>query len=1498
MSRLRISPDLFLGTVELNRMIQFLDDDGWRKMFIENIATPGISFRNRQGANDNFNSFLVSKSDNPSGRYIKINPGLAIDGSGRVITNPINLDSFDPSSVDGLRRAYTSQDTGWAGTYLIKVRWRGSFDEVAPVSISNAEGSITGTDLHKILRGMSNVPSVVRFPYSTVNRQEYEVSWVSANGLTAQLSGNFIPEANVMMRVRGSFTFGHAPPEVAKYPFQYDSCEIFSSRITDVAGFQVASEITANEFPLALVTIAAGENATPNLTVTDLRNACVFQTKQDADTFLWNFVEGDGIVGVESIHYTPLGTARDQNIVQIGWGIRSDNWTFNSGNNKLTINSIKPSGRIKSITGVPLSGINTYGLNTNLLNKLVGWRVYLQDGVYSVITGVSYNSGESFDLTISSSKAGDFAPPFAGAELVIVPPADTVNFLIKPIPSGSGANIISGREVTVSAPIFKGYLRVPLYVHPAVAPTTNYKVQYSYSKGTSFLKWREMQQGAYYDADQYYDDGSSFVVNPVLTPYSGQMPIRLKESPDSFRTKFGEVSNGDNLEVKILKWRTRNALDPIANGVNNFSLTPGVDEHEMIIQPSGATFMFTENIYINLVQPSKDGTTWTFEFKGKFDLQNSTTKLFFGLYFVKNFTSTASVRDEDTVFKIVPDEITSPQGILYARNKYFRQQSAPGQPSVDSHFRIRFVFDLPSSTWNYFIYNPYIDTVSFKEEIEQGRTDDINDLIGPNNTAYNTLKKLKDYADLKLPLAGGTMTGPLKLAGDAVDNDDAVQWEQVKDAFLMKSGEANSENLNTFFRPGIYSINNTVGGPAVIPANSPGMLEVKLGYFTHEHLPENLTVTQTLYFFFPNSGGSITQNPAPTPVNNTLIRSRIFSRTIFFYNNAAFHPNQWMETTNTDSLQSKGYIYNNDLNLVLKQGTYQIDSSSSDILNGPTGIFPAVDTARSMLLVSVAYVTGSADVPNDSVITQTLWCPTRVSSGNAAMGVTRMFTRSIHWLTSGGSFQLHAAQWNEVVLWDKFKNAFINKTGWFNLDLNTIKSPGTIQLGNFTNGPLEIDGSNIPNKLSNLSVFIGFLEDGSKLIKQVLSQPSDATYTPADQSYSRIWMRTMMVDTPATDANQARNHFHQNQWVEMLTSKSFVKDALIMREKQADGQDLATFTKTGTFNITDIVGGPDGIERFTPGMLEVKKAYFDDTHSDTNVVITQRLNLFFPNMGVPAPNPAPQWVSNSIVRTRIFERTIMIFNGAQFHQKQWTEVTNFNALETKRGLPEANSGFLAPITTNGTNSQPVNDLNWVLAQGIYTFDQTTNNPNRIVETPFSNTEGLDPAVYGWTTLVVQVGYYRGGNYTNPRETTITQTLYYPMNFNLGDATKVRTRMFVRSIPWGDNTLPYQFNKQQWVEMADASKCLMFKGVYTGNWDDLRVTGFYSAPYTYLTSTGVKTVNAILEVLLIDNGVTYSVKQVRSFNRLYSGTVGEAYCDVRFYDGEQGYWTAWRALQNG
>jgi hypothetical protein len=227
MGYMKISPDQYLGSQELNRLLYFMKDEGWLKFLKAITQSTGVCFTTP-------NSLKVS--DSGTSGVLNIQGGYAIDSNYNVIflRNQISSSFFGVTVPD---------DNIW---YYVYIAYEGTNQEAGTVNIGS-DGSITAVttpDFSNVLRGLPSNPVKIKFPNSVVNVDEYEVLNVVSDS-EAQLNvSNMTAETGAEYTVVGSFTPGVAINNDAKNIYFYDGWTL---------GISLAILDTGAKIPLARV---------------------------------------------------------------------------------------------------------------------------------------------------------------------------------------------------------------------------------------------------------------------------------------------------------------------------------------------------------------------------------------------------------------------------------------------------------------------------------------------------------------------------------------------------------------------------------------------------------------------------------------------------------------------------------------------------------------------------------------------------------------------------------------------------------------------------------------------------------------------------------------------------------------------------------------------------------------------------------------------------------------------------------------------------------------------------------------------------------------------------------------------------------------------------------------------------------------------------------------------------------------------------------------------
>lgn len=235
MSRIKFSENLFLEVAELQRLVKFLSDDGYKLAMKSLSKSFGI-------VENSGNTYFKVTNKAGTSNVVTINPGIAFTTAmdAIVMEKALDMEILNTGVNRWLVLSRAVKNTE-AGTVTI-----------------NTDGSLSGigTEFTKVLRGQPNFPTKVKFE-SAQNSGEYEVVSVVSD-TSAILSGSFVNENGLLYSVIGTFTPGFQPLAANKLIYEYDSYNI---RIVDSAD---KPSLSADEFIIAGVSFdgAGGMNIT------------------------------------------------------------------------------------------------------------------------------------------------------------------------------------------------------------------------------------------------------------------------------------------------------------------------------------------------------------------------------------------------------------------------------------------------------------------------------------------------------------------------------------------------------------------------------------------------------------------------------------------------------------------------------------------------------------------------------------------------------------------------------------------------------------------------------------------------------------------------------------------------------------------------------------------------------------------------------------------------------------------------------------------------------------------------------------------------------------------------------------------------------------------------------------------------------------------------------------------------------------------------------------
>lgn len=588
----KFSENLFLAKQELNRLRKFLDDDGFRKLFLQNSIEFGLVKNNKV----TFINGKISVGDTGKINQAEI---LAIDNEGKIIYKP---------TTTGIS---VTNDNQW---YWVKITHQYSSAEEGTVSI-DSQGNLTGVDTKflEVLRGQPDIPSKIKFLDASLNTLEYEVLEVISD-TNAVLQGTFSAENDLTFSVVGSFTPGAVPIEDDKNPFQYDSCSL--SLVVETVLNTPPSFTEGEEFYLARV-----KNSGGTVVVQDKRVNYVY--KSTADYFAQNVTRaGNPLLGVESVKYDHPNTPRDKNIVYVAWGFRSSNWTLNTDINRVTLNAGE-GGIFKDTSYFTDDDFN-------------GWRLYTSNGKFAKITASSL-SGSQINITLDVLEPDWFED--SDQEILIVPDAEEIELIFR----GDVDEDIEISDQRFKFPINKPFGKCPLVVYKDPSCTYNLRYQYKHIDNYSEEFIPNDDVVGYYD-ESSFDNNGKLNAEPEdrnRVPYtvddsdSGDGFITLTLASNAYINRIASVETGDLFGVNRTTFDNNN---PIIN------LTVGSSKQ---IQVFEGTISFTTDHIINLKTTGAiEGNKFILDFRANMDMGNvdeSTLDLDMPLYIVSNYINPGNI---------------------------------------------------------------------------------------------------------------------------------------------------------------------------------------------------------------------------------------------------------------------------------------------------------------------------------------------------------------------------------------------------------------------------------------------------------------------------------------------------------------------------------------------------------------------------------------------------------------------------------------------------------------------------------------------------------------------------------------------------------------------------------------------------------------------------------------------------------------------------------------
>lgn len=547
---------MFLGSTELNRWKKFLDDDGFRKLFLQNSISFGIFNNSKNGLWDNF---LIQQGTNSG--TVKNNSGLAVDSDGNIITR---------LAVDNITLI---DDNNW---YWIKISHQFSPIELGIVQIDqygNLSG--VGTEFTKTLRGVPNNPVKITFVNSVSNTQEYWVQEVLNDSL-AVLSGVFIAEASLQYQVVGAFTPDIVPPTGNKYPFQYSSCLMTS--VLEVVLNTPPALVADKEFLLARVR----RNGSA-LNIQDKRSLNVYRAKSDFDLFSILQSSLNPLIGIENIRFDNSNAPRNENVVHLSWNFRSSNWTTDVNTNRITIIGGQ-GGKYKSTASFSNGDFD-------------GWYVYAPNGKRSIVRQSSITSLQ-INLIVDSFDINDYPDPTK--QIVVCPPVEVIEIIATP----GTTNYMSEKrfEFDINEPY--ALLKLPVYKDTSCQYTITYR--YRNYKLYSQINIIPDDNTVGYLAEASFDANGVQTSN-VLQTYTAGL-ITLQQNINAYSKVINSLITGDLFGLTYI---------PIVNTSPQYDFQVGSVTQNVIF--NGGPLTFTVDQYINLkTTGARSGNIFYLDFRGTF----------------------------------------------------------------------------------------------------------------------------------------------------------------------------------------------------------------------------------------------------------------------------------------------------------------------------------------------------------------------------------------------------------------------------------------------------------------------------------------------------------------------------------------------------------------------------------------------------------------------------------------------------------------------------------------------------------------------------------------------------------------------------------------------------------------------------------------------------------------------------------------------------------------
>ena len=469
MSNLKINENVFIGKQELNRIVKFLGEDGYKEFFQNNMETFGIMrLEYEDGAMNGqpFSEFKVEIGSSPD--LITIKAGKAVNENFDLINIETDLIDVMTQPTDNVQR-------------FVWIQYNTTNDEVGTVDISNT-GQVSGTNtlFTQCLRGQPNFPVKIKFPNSVLNTLEYEVVQVSSD-TQAQIQGLTTVETNQEYVVVGTFTPNASIPPANKDIYVFDHYTI---------GIDIPANLPVTPY------ISLGLINTDGISSSILDTRYQFYTTK-ASYEQNNFqVINAPLCGLEQLEYDTIYSDGSSQLATFGWGFRSEagDWAGDLETSTIVINAGR--GGIYQDVTQPPNGL------------FVGSRIYFSGQVeksymYHNIISMTQN-GASITIVLDQYSAGT---PISGEQISIVPDADKIVFQTNYFSAGVEPNV--AREQMFAIQDGVGTMEVKF---PSTMPHS-LKAEYKLTWNKWQSKYHPINDGQYMDESSFDDKGVITVPN-------------------------------------------------------------------------------------------------------------------------------------------------------------------------------------------------------------------------------------------------------------------------------------------------------------------------------------------------------------------------------------------------------------------------------------------------------------------------------------------------------------------------------------------------------------------------------------------------------------------------------------------------------------------------------------------------------------------------------------------------------------------------------------------------------------------------------------------------------------------------------------------------------------------------------------------------------------------------------------------------------------------------